>query len=119
MCIHTQQDDKSGKHNSSSKHKQATTTGRGVGVKLYTDFYHSDILLASPLGMHLATTTRNGASQEQEENDPEELDEGGSGSEDCDFLSSIEVYVYTVLRTGCYICTTTYTTRCVAAGVFV
>ncbi|CAB9498393.1 Digestive organ expansion factor homolog [Seminavis robusta] len=47
--------------------------GNRVNVKLYTDFYSSDIIVCSPLGLKMATTSS----------------EGGEG--DADFLSSIEI----------------------------
>lgn len=46
----------------------------GVSVKLYSDFYRSDFIIASPLGLKMALE-----SEEDEE------------SKDCDFLSSIEI----------------------------
>lgn len=46
---------------------------KDVNVKLYSEFYHSDIIIASPLGLKLAIT-----SDEEEDGD-------------ADFLSSIEV----------------------------
>lgn len=52
--------------------------GGGVSVKLYSDFYKSDIIIASPLGLKMAL-----------ENSSEE-DKNGS-QQDIDFLSSIEV----------------------------
>jgi U3 small nucleolar RNA-associated protein 25 len=59
--------------------KRKNTNGDVEGtcaVKLYTDFYRSDIILASPLGLKMATA----ASSEDK-------------PEDADFLSSIEVCV--------------------------
>lgn len=53
------------------------TTG-GVAAKLYSDFYKSDIIIASPLGLKMALDKSN----EEEE---------GEDSRDVDFLSSIEV----------------------------
>ena len=44
--------------------------GKGVAVKLFTEFYHSDIIVASPLGLRLAIEAQGG---------------------DADFLSSIEI----------------------------
>ncbi|CAM9686139.1 unnamed protein product [Phaeothamnion confervicola] len=49
--------------------------GKGVGVRLYSEFYASDIVVASPLGLHLA------------------MGEKTSPDHDTDFLSSIEVCV--------------------------
>lgn len=46
---------------------------KDMNIKLYSEFYHSDIIIASPLGLKLAITT-------------DEEDDG-----DADFLSSIEV----------------------------
>ncbi len=47
--------------------------GKGVAVKLFSEFYHSDIIVASPLGLRLAIEGQNGG--------------------DADFLSSIELLV--------------------------
>lgn len=47
----------------------------GVSVKLYSDFYRSDIILASPLGLKMSVEASQG------------------GEPDADFLSSIEVCV--------------------------
>merc|ERR1719491_1022553 len=68
---------------SGGKNKQA---GGGNRVKLYSDFYHSDIILASPLGLNLCCFA---------------ADDDGSGSDDdgtarkkpndIDFLSSVEI----------------------------
>lgn len=51
-------------------------------VRLYSDFYQSDIIVASPLGL----ATRLGEA-------PAEGDDDASGSGPADFLSSIEVAV--------------------------
>jgi hypothetical protein len=45
--------------------------GKGVAVKLFSDFYHSDVVVASPLGLRLAV----------------------EASKDHDFLSSLEILV--------------------------
>lgn len=54
--------------------KNEKKKGSNVGVKLYTDFYKSDIIVASPLGLKLLIT-------------PEEDEKEG----DHDYLSSIEI----------------------------
>ena len=53
--------------------KDDATSSSGVGVKLYTDFYGSDIIVASPLGLKMALSA-------SDTNDGES-----------DFLSSIEI----------------------------
>ena len=45
-------------------------------IKLYTDFYSSDIIITSPLGLRLVTGV-----------------EGQGGKTDTDFLSSIEMLI--------------------------
>lgn len=56
--------------------------GKGVGVRLYCDFYNSDIIIASPVALHRVAvpTAEDGDGQ-----DPESLDS--------DFLSSVEVMI--------------------------
>lgn len=58
----------------------AAGTSAGVGVKLFTEFYKSDIILASPIGLKMATT------KNEEDNDKED-------ASDIDFLSSIDICI--------------------------
>ena len=58
----------------------AAGTSAGVGVKLFTEFYKSDIILASPIGLKMATT------KNEEDNDEED-------ASDIDFLSSIDICI--------------------------
>ena len=54
--------------------------GKGVGVRLYCDFYNSDIVIASPVALHRACVPGG--------------DGGGEGSGvDSDFLSSVEICI--------------------------
>ncbi|CAM9502774.1 unnamed protein product [Ectocarpus sp. 13 AM-2016] len=55
--------------------------GRGVGVRLYCDFYNSDIIVASPVALHRASVPGDGGEGD------------GSGGVDSDFLSSVEVCI--------------------------
>ncbi|CAN0095965.1 unnamed protein product [Ectocarpus sp. 12 AP-2014] len=55
--------------------------GRGVGVRLYCDFYNSDIIVASPVALHRASVPGGGGEGD------------GSGGVDSDFLSSVEVCI--------------------------
>ena len=61
--------------NLKKKGKKSKPTESGVAIKLYSDFYHSDIIIASPLGLKMSTNDEN--------------EEDG----DIDFLSSIEVVI--------------------------
>lgn len=55
--------------------------GKGVGVRLYCDFYNSDIIIASPVALHRACVPdRDGGGE-------------GDGGVDADFLSSVEVCI--------------------------
>ena len=53
----------------------------GVGMKLFTEFYKSDIILASPIGLKMAITSN-------EDDADEEEDDSGA-----DFLSSIDICI--------------------------
>lgn len=53
--------------------------GKGVGIRLYCDFYNSDIIIASPVALHRASVPSGG----EESND----------DVDADFLSSVEVCI--------------------------
>ncbi len=53
-------------------------------LKLYTDFYSSDVIVASPLGLRMAVGSASEGGEEKEEEDDKR---------DFDFLSSIEVLV--------------------------
>lgn len=55
--------------------------GKGVGVRLYCDFYNSDIIVASPVALHRASVPVDGGEGD------------GSGGVDSDFLSSVEVCI--------------------------
>jgi Protein of unknown function (DUF1253). len=57
------------------KGKKSKVSDSGVAVKYFSDFYHSDLIIASPLGLKIATNN--------------EYEEDG----DTDFLSSIEVVI--------------------------
>ena len=58
--------------------------GKGVGMRLYCDFYNSDIIIASPVALHRAAVPGEGAGGGGED---------GSGGVDSDFLSSVEVCI--------------------------
>lgn len=58
----------------------AGSSAGGVAVKLFTEFYKSDIILASPIGLKMATT--NNEDDKDEDNAP-----------DIDFLSSIDICI--------------------------
>ncbi|KAL3789535.1 hypothetical protein HJC23_001343 [Cyclotella cryptica] len=64
------------------KKKNATVASSGgVGMKLFSEFYKSDIILASPIGLKMATTNSEGDEDEDED------------SSDVDFLTSIDVCI--------------------------
>ncbi|CAM9971866.1 unnamed protein product [Discosporangium mesarthrocarpum] len=54
--------------------KGRESEGKGVGLRLYVDFYQSDIIVASPVALHRAAG-------------------GGGDDADSDFLSSVEVCI--------------------------
>lgn len=56
--------------------------GKGVALRLYCDFYNSDIVIASPVAMHRAAVPT-----------PGEDGEGANDTVDGDFLSSVEVCI--------------------------
>ena len=73
------------------KTKLATDSGSsssrsGVHVKLFADFYHCDIILASPIGLKMATTGDN----DQDGKDDDDADDSEEET-DIDFLSSIDI----------------------------
>ncbi|KAL7525772.1 hypothetical protein ACHAXR_002825 [Thalassiosira sp. AJA248-18] len=73
-----------GKKKSKQK-KNATVAGggaSGVNVKLFAEFYRSDIILASPIGLKMATTG---------EEDGDDDDDDDEAQANVDFLSSIDI----------------------------
>ena len=88
---------KKGKGKGSGGKKQLQDDDEGneqqsnVSVKLYSDFYKSDIIVASPLGLKiLANPTGDG----DDDDDAEDVDMEGDGKDkqgDLDYLSSIEI----------------------------
>lgn len=64
------------------KGPSVTSSGSGVKLRLFADFFHSDIILASPIGLKMSTT--NGESDDEE---------GEDDTADVDFLSSIEMCI--------------------------
>jgi U3 small nucleolar RNA-associated protein 25 len=69
------------KKKNSTKGPTVTTSGSGVKLKLFADFFHCDIILASPIGLKMSTA--NDGSDDEEEDD----------KANADFLSSIEVCI--------------------------
>ena len=61
------------------------TNSSAASLKLFTDFYRSDVVLASPLGLKMACHSKKGTE--------EDADEDEASSMDTDFLSSIEICV--------------------------
>lgn len=72
---------------SAAKKKKVESVGAGtsgVNVKLFAEFYHSDIIVASPIGLKMSISRNSdGADDEDEDNNDAEAD--------VDFLSSIDV----------------------------
>ena len=72
-----------------TKKKKNNKNKKGISLKLYSEFYKSDIIIASPLGLKLACSSSNN-NNEEEDND----NSGGDhNKEDVDFLSSIEICI--------------------------
>jgi U3 small nucleolar RNA-associated protein 25 len=59
----------------------AAGTSAGAAVKLFTQLYKSDIILASPIGLKMATTKDEGDDDEEE------------AASDIDYLSSIDICI--------------------------
>lgn len=59
---------------------------KGLMMKLYSEFYHSDIILASPLGLKMAGINSSKGDDDDDEDNAEQ---------DWDFLSSIEICLVT------------------------
>tara|TARA_B110001450_G_C17500070_1_gene431922 strand:+ start:78 stop:626 length:549 start_codon:yes stop_codon:yes gene_type:complete len=67
-----------------------------VSVKLYSDFYKSDIIVASPLGLKMLLTPdgSGGGDGDNDDDDDEAEDESNKGARSAssfDYLSSIEI----------------------------
>jgi Utp25, U3 small nucleolar RNA-associated SSU processome protein 25 len=78
--------------NSRTKKKTSqknTSTGleNNHTLKLFSDFYKSDIILASPLGLKMVTSKRT----EGQHHDDEDDDDTSNEANKADFLSSIEI----------------------------
>lgn len=79
----------------SSKQKKKASKDTSIGsernytIKLFSDFYKSDIILASPLGLKMVTSKSSG----EDNNDDE--DDTNSEPNKADFLSSIEIFMVT------------------------
>ena len=65
------------------KGKTSSSSSSSVSMKLYTEFYRSDIIVCSPLGLKMVT------SKDRTDGN----DENNSGDGDVDFLSSVEICV--------------------------
>lgn len=73
------------KKKTAKKGPQVTASGSGVKLRLFADFFHSDIILASPIGLKMST-----ANDGSDDDDDEESDKAN-----VDFLSSIEMCIVT------------------------
>jgi len=65
-----------------------------VSVKLYSDFYKSDIIVASPLGLKMMITPDTGDDADDDNHTDVDVNEHGGGRHDkssFDYLSSIEI----------------------------
>ncbi|VEU36790.1 unnamed protein product [Pseudo-nitzschia multistriata] len=70
--------------------KSATAkSSSNVSIKLYSDFFKSDIIVASPLGLKMLITPEVGGNDDDEDDDEEE--NTGTKKGNCDYLSSIEI----------------------------
>ena len=63
--------------------------GSAAALKLFTDFYKSDVIVASPLGLKMACTKKRSGNEDMDD----ENGDSEKGSIDADFLSSIEICV--------------------------
>ena len=66
------------------KGKTSSSSSSSVSMKLYTEFYRSDIIVCSPLGLKMVTS---------KDRTDGNNDENNSGDGDVDFLSSVEICV--------------------------
>jgi len=66
-------------------------TGSGTKVKLYSDFYHSDVLIASPLGLKMCCFAADEDEDDSDDSDSSSNNNNKKSKNDVDFLSSIEV----------------------------
>lgn len=64
------------------KNENAGEGTSGVNVKLFAEFYHSDIIVASPIGLKMSISRNNDGGDDDDEDEVEA---------DVDFLSSIDV----------------------------
>ncbi|KAJ1442930.1 digestive organ expansion factor [Ochromonadaceae sp. CCMP2298] len=81
-------------------HGRGTGANKGVHVRLFADFFQSDVILASPIGLRLAIGAPIKGKKERDGEDTEEKSKGkndkdkdnkDSGVLSADFLSSLEV----------------------------
>mmetsp|Transcript_24276 Transcript_24276/g.57295 ORF Transcript_24276/g.57295 Transcript_24276/m.57295 type:complete len:929 (+) Transcript_24276:136-2922(+) len=71
--------------------KSATAkSSSNVSIKLYSDFFKSDIIVASPLGLKMLITPESGGGENDDDIDDEE-ENAGTKKGNCDYLSSIEI----------------------------
>ena len=70
-----------------TKGGKAKSSGSNVSVRLYSDFFKSDIILASPLGLRMILSEQGG------DNDDDDSEDGDSNNKkgNSDYLSSIEI----------------------------
>ena len=74
---------KKSKGKKSAKHSGGAS---GVHVKLFADYYHSDIILASPIGLKMVIT-----GDDEDDDGADNNAAGPEGAADKDFLSSIDI----------------------------
>jgi len=71
--------------------KSATAkSSSNVSIKLYTDFFKSDIIVASPLGLKILLTPET-SGEDDDDDVNEDNKNSGTKKGNCDYLSSIEI----------------------------